>query len=126
MEIPTSLDWQEIKQLPIYVLHTLRGPMTGRIEVLDDDTLKVWAPAMLNFVSDTNVIYMPTAFVEHFICVSKKSLIGWCPAPAIIATNYDTRFYQQFAEDSFRMHPVIIGAAINAEMSDELNITQKS
>lgn len=78
------------------------------------DAVRIYAPAMVQFMAPSNVVYLPVAFVEHHIDVYLSTIMGTSPAPAVILQGY-TGYFETFIKGGYTMQPLVMRAKIDGE-----------
>jgi hypothetical protein len=110
---PTSKSpWEGREKLPIGIFHTITGPIIGRVGKETKLKVVVYAPARLQPVSATKVLYHPIAFVEEHITLYHSAMLGDSPIPVVIAEGYQD-YYKEFVKGSFTMAPILINAGVD-------------
>lgn len=102
------------------MFHTLRGPMMGHFDRAANtahsksDAVRIYAPAMVQFMAPSNVVYLPAAFVEHHIDVYLSTIMGTSPVPEVILQGY-SGYFETFIKGGYTMQPMVMRAKIEGE-----------
>ena len=106
--------WDEVRNLPVLMFQTLKGPMMGHVEAVNAkrDTIRVYAPAMVTFMPPSNVVYLPVAFVEHHLDLFPTNVLGTNSVSDLIIQGY-VGFFENFIKGGYNMQPVVMRAQID-------------
>lgn len=119
-EKPSLPSWDEIRKKPVLMFHTLRGPMMGHFDRAANtansksDAVRIYAPAMVQFMAPSNVVYLPAAFVEHHIDVYLSTIMGTSPVPVVILQGY-SGYFESFIKGGYTMQPMVMRAKIEGD-----------
>lgn len=113
MKLTSKSPWEAREKLKIGLFHTLTGPIIGRVGKQTKGRVTVFAPARLQLVSPTKVLYHPIAFVDEQIDLVFSGFLGESPVPAVIAEGY-LGYFKEFAKGGFLMMPIVISAGVDA------------
>ena len=120
MPLMPKITWDDVCKKPVLMFHTLRGPMMGHFDRAANtansksDAVRIYAPAMVQFMPPSNVVYLPVAFVEHHIDVYLSTVMGTSPVPEAVLQGY-SGYFQTFIQGGYAMQPMVMRAGIEGE-----------
>lgn len=108
-------DLTRIRQFPLVIFQSVRGPLIGRAEQLNARTTRLYAPANVGQPAPDKVMFMPVLFCEEYIdlAIESAAFFGTHPVPAIIAEGYES-YFNEFSQGSYKMKPLLMDAGVDA------------
>ena len=110
-----QLPWNKIKELPIRMYQTIRGPLMGHARVYGH-TVRLYAPANVGMPDERHIMWMPLLFCEEYLDLMADSaaVFGEHPAPPIVEQGYH-QFVEEFMQGSYKMKPLVAEVGVDAE-----------